>query len=194
MCSRVTSARLELGRALHNPLGGDAKDPVARADHGALDDVLKLTHIPGPAPLHQRLQHLVRDVGDVLAMAADELLDEVFDEQWDVVQPLAQRWHSDRPRGQAVWERSFRERTPFLCDYRNRLPDGSVRYQHTTSHPVINDAGELVEYIGASMEMTEHWLTRTELERASQALRDMQLKLSRAAQVASVGELAADRA
>src|SRR5690349_1057723 len=75
MCSRVTSARLELGRALHNPLGGDAKDPVARADHGALDDVLKLTHIPGPAPLHQRLQHLVRDVGDVLAMAADELLD-----------------------------------------------------------------------------------------------------------------------
>jgi PAS domain S-box-containing protein len=97
----------------------------------------------------------------------------------------------DRPRVQAVWERSFRERTPYRCDYRNVLPDGSVRYQHATSHPVINDAGKVVEYIGASMDMTDHWLAVTELDRASQALRDLQLKLSRAAQVASVGELAA---
>jgi PAS domain S-box-containing protein len=97
----------------------------------------------------------------------------------------------DRARVKGVWERAYRELLPYHCDYRNLLPDGSVRYQHTTSHPVINDAGELVEYIGASMEMTEHWRARTELERASQAVRDMQLKLSRATQVASVGELAA---
>ena len=40
------------------------------------------------------------------------------------------------------------------------------------------------------MDMTEHWLATTELERASQAVRDLQMKMSRAAQIASVGELA----
>ena len=46
------------------------------------------------------------------------------------------------------------------------------------------------EFIGASMDMTEHWLATTELERASQAVRDLQARMSRAAQVATVGELA----
>jgi phosphoglycerate-specific signal transduction histidine kinase len=41
------------------------------------------------------------------------------------------------------------------------------------------------------MDMTDHWLAATELARASQAVRDMQAKLSHAAQVATVGELAA---
>ena len=41
------------------------------------------------------------------------------------------------------------------------------------------------------MDMTDYWVAATELQRASQALRDMQTKLSRAAQVATVGELAA---
>jgi C4-dicarboxylate-specific signal transduction histidine kinase len=56
---------------------------------------------------------------------------------------------------------------------------------------VTNDAGDVVAFIGASMDMTEHWLAMTELERASQAVRDLQIKMSRAAQMATVGELAA---
>ncbi|HEY0468518.1 MAG TPA: ATP-binding protein, partial [Polyangiaceae bacterium] len=44
--------------------------------------------------------------------------------------------------------------------------------------------------IGVSMDMTEHWLATTELERASQAVRDLQARMARAAQVAAVGELA----
>ncbi len=40
------------------------------------------------------------------------------------------------------------------------------------------------------MDMTEHWLATTELERASQAVRDLQARMSRAAQIATVGELA----
>ena len=38
--------------------------------------------------------------------------------------------------------------------------------------------------------MTEHWLATNELERASQAVRDLQARMARAAQVATVGELA----
>jgi C4-dicarboxylate-specific signal transduction histidine kinase len=92
---------------------------------------------------------------------------------------------------QATFERCVREKSDYRAEYRIVRGDGSIAYQHAIGRPVLNDAGELVEFIGASMDMTEHWLAATELERASQALRDMQAKLSRAAQVATVGELAA---
>jgi C4-dicarboxylate-specific signal transduction histidine kinase len=70
------------------------------------------------------------------------------------------------------------------------LPDGSIRYQYATGQPQANEAGDLTQFIGASMDMTEHWLAATELEQASQAVRDLQARMARAAQVASVGELA----
>jgi PAS domain S-box-containing protein len=97
----------------------------------------------------------------------------------------------DRPRVQAQFERCMHEKTDYRAGYRIVLPDGSIRYQYATGHPVTNDADELVEFVGASMDMTEHWLATTELERASQAVRDLQLRMSRAAQTATVGELAA---
>jgi PAS domain S-box-containing protein len=97
----------------------------------------------------------------------------------------------DRPRAQAEFERCAREKTDYQAGYRIVLPDGSIRYQYATGHPVTNEAGDLVEFIGASMDMTDHWRAMTELERASQAVRDLQLKMSRAAQIATVGELAA---
>jgi PAS domain S-box-containing protein len=97
----------------------------------------------------------------------------------------------DRPRVQAEFERCMREQTEYRTGYRNVLPDGSIRYQYATGHPVVNDTGEVVAVIGASMDMTEHWLTTNELERAADALRLLQAKLSHAAHIATVGELAA---
>jgi PAS domain S-box-containing protein len=88
-------------------------------------------------------------------------------------------------------ERSVQEKIEYRADCRIIRADGSVGYQHAVGRPVPNEAGEVVEFIGAAMDMTDHWLAATELERASQALREMQTKLSRAAQVATVGELAA---
>ena len=97
----------------------------------------------------------------------------------------------DRPRVQALFEQCMHEKTGYRAGYRIVLPDGSIRYQYATGQPVTNEAGDLVQFIGASMDMTEHWLATTELERASQAVRDLQIKMSRAAQIATVGELAA---
>lgn len=96
----------------------------------------------------------------------------------------------DRARVQQQFERSIQENVDYRAGYRIVLPDGNIRYQYATGHPLTNDAGELVEFIGASMDMTEHWLATTELARASEAVRDLQARMSRAAQVAAVGELA----
>ena len=65
----------------------------------------------------------------------------------------------------------MREKTEYRAGYRIVLPDGSIRYQYATGHPVTNDAGDLVEFIGASMDMTEHWLAATERGLAEEALR-----------------------
>ena len=82
----------------------------------------------------------------------------------------------DRPRIQAQFERSVREKTEYQAGYRIVLPDGSIRYQYATGHPVTNDAGDLVEFIGASMDMTEHWLATTERSLAEEALRESERK------------------
>jgi PAS domain S-box-containing protein len=77
----------------------------------------------------------------------------------------------DRPRVQAQFEQSLHEKTEYRAGYRIVLRDGSVRYQYATGHPVTNDAGDLVEFIGASMDMTDHWLATTERGLAEEALR-----------------------
>jgi PAS domain S-box-containing protein len=78
----------------------------------------------------------------------------------------------DRPRVQAQFERCVREKTEYQAGYRIILPDGGIRYQYATGHPVTNHAGDLVEFLGASMDMTEHWLAATERSLAEEALRD----------------------
>ncbi|HEY6613410.1 MAG TPA: PAS domain S-box protein, partial [Vicinamibacterales bacterium] len=77
----------------------------------------------------------------------------------------------DRSRVQAQFERCLLERTDYRAGYRIVLPDGSIRYQYATGHPVTNDAGDVVEFVGASMDMTEHWLATTERGLAEEALR-----------------------
>jgi PAS domain S-box-containing protein len=97
---------------------------------------------------------------------------------------------ADRARVETEFARCLREKTTYQAGFRNVLPDGRTTYQYTTGRPILNQAGDVVEFMGASMDMTEHWLATMELERASQAVRDLQMKMSRAAQIASVGELA----
>jgi PAS domain S-box-containing protein len=97
----------------------------------------------------------------------------------------------DRPRVQAEFDRCVRENVQYQAGYRIVLPAGNIRYQYATGHPILNGAGELLEFIGASMDMTEYWQATNELERASGALRELQATMSRAAHVATIAELAA---
>ncbi len=96
----------------------------------------------------------------------------------------------DRSRVQAEFERCAREGEPYQAAYRIVLPDGRVGYSHSSGHPIVNEAGE-TEFYGAVIDMTAEWETANELERASEALRELQAKMSQAAQVATMGEFAA---
>lgn len=97
----------------------------------------------------------------------------------------------DRSRVQAEFERCLHDKAEYRMGYRIVLPDGSIRYQYATGQPVTNEAGELLQVIGASMDMTEHWLETTQRSRAEEALRRSQAELAHVARIASLGEMTA---
>jgi PAS domain S-box-containing protein len=96
----------------------------------------------------------------------------------------------DRERVQAEFERCEREAAPYQAAYRIVLPGGGIRYHHSSGHPVVNDDGQ-TEFLGAVIDMTEEWETASELERASEALRELQARMASAAQAATMAEFAA---
>ena len=63
------------------------------------------------------------------------------------------------------------DKTDYDASYRIVLPDGSIKHIFSVGHPVLNQSGELVEFVGTSMDVTEHWKARTELEKAFEEIK-----------------------
>jgi PAS domain S-box-containing protein len=72
----------------------------------------------------------------------------------------------DRKRVRDRFERSLAQKTDYQADYQIVLPDGTVKHQQSVGHPVLNEAGDVVEFVGTTMEITEQVQTRKRLERA----------------------------
>src|SRR6266853_292595 len=75
-----------------------------------------------------------------------------------------QRVHpEDRDWVDKRFERSLRERVDSFNEYRILLPDGTVRHINSAAHPVLDEDGELIEYVATAVDVTER--KRAELER-----------------------------
>jgi PAS domain S-box-containing protein len=97
----------------------------------------------------------------------------------------ARRVH--REDREATWDRirlGISERTDFELDYRTVNPDGSIKYVHALGHPVFNAAGDLVEFVGTSIDVTQR-------RRAEEARLDAQNQLAHVHRVTAMGQLAA---
>jgi signal transduction histidine kinase/PAS domain-containing protein len=71
-----------------------------------------------------------------------------------------ERIHPDDARAfDETLERAVQERSDFELDHRIVLPGGEVKHIHVVGHPVLNVSGELVEYIGTTMDVTERNLS-----------------------------------
>src|ERR1700682_1005824 len=67
------------------------------------------------------------------------------------------RFHpEDRKRVMDLFERAEIEKTEFQVDYRILLPDGTIKHLHTIGRPILNESGDLVEFVGTAMDVTEH--------------------------------------
>jgi len=103
-----------------------------------------------------------------------------------------QRIHpEDRDRvRREVFVENPNEGSHFDVDFRIVLPGGAIKYVRSTGHPVRNSSGDLLEYVGTSIDVTERKRAEEERER----LRQAQADLARVNRVTTMGELTASLA
>src|SRR6202162_4556045 len=95
----------------------------------------------------------------------------------------------DRVRREVFLERPD-EGSHFDVEFRIVLPDGAIKYVRSTGHPVRNISGDLLEYVGTSIDVTERKRADEERER----LRQAQADLAHVNRVTTMGELTASLA
>ncbi|HKU25378.1 MAG TPA: sigma 54-interacting transcriptional regulator [Candidatus Sulfotelmatobacter sp.] len=83
----------------------------------------------------------------------------------------------DRERVQKLFEHSVAQETNFQIDHRVALADGTIRYVHSIGHRVVNESGQLIEFFGTTVDVTEHWQARAELERALEEIERLKNRL-----------------
>jgi len=58
-------------------------------------------------------------------------------------------------------------------DHRILLPDGTVKHIHAIGHPVLNENGHVIEYVGTAIDVTERKLAEEELRKHRENLEEM---------------------
>src|SRR3982074_3163351 len=85
------------------------------------------------------------------------------------------RFHpEDRKRVVDLFERAELEKTEFQVDYRIVLADGTIKHLHTIGHPILNELGDLVEFVGTAMDVTAAKQAEEALRRSESYLADAQ--------------------
>jgi PAS domain S-box-containing protein len=77
----------------------------------------------------------------------------------------------DAKRIQELFKESEIQKTDYEADYRIVLPDGTIRHLHAVGHPVVNESGDLVEFVGTAIDVTEQARARIELEKAFEEIK-----------------------
>ena len=70
----------------------------------------------------------------------------------------------DRFKWKSTIELAILEKADYDVDFRIVLPDGTVKWIHSVGHPVLSPAGELVQFVGSSMDISGRKHAEEELQ------------------------------
>jgi formate hydrogenlyase transcriptional activator len=85
-----------------------------------------------------------------------------------------QRIHpDDQPGLRELIQTAIREKAEWEADYRIVHPDGPLRDIHVVGHPVLSTSGDLVEFVGTVIDVTERKRAEEELRRSEMEIRQM---------------------
>jgi signal transduction histidine kinase len=97
---------------------------------------------------------------------------------------LARVHAEDRAALRAAFDTAVRNRSDYSMKCRVVRPDGSLRYVESRARPVLDSAGNLVEYIGTIVDETER-------QQAEEAVQKARAELAHVSRALTVSELAA---
>jgi PAS domain S-box-containing protein len=91
---------------------------------------------------------------------------------------VLERLHpDDRARVDRKFKEAIHKKTDFENDFRIILPDGTEKHLHGIVHPIVDPGGEVVEFVGTSMDVTEQYQNRATLEKAFEEIRGLKDQL-----------------
>jgi PAS domain S-box-containing protein len=80
----------------------------------------------------------------------------------------------DRPIEAQNYERANLAKSDFESDYRIVLPDRSIKHVHNIGHPVLNESGDIREFVGTVIDITERKLGEGAIRRSEAYLAEAQ--------------------
>jgi PAS domain S-box-containing protein len=83
----------------------------------------------------------------------------------------------DRARVREAYEAAQTQKGEFDAEYRIVLRDGTIKHLHTIGHPVLNESGDVVEYVGTGMDVTEQRQAQAALETAFEEIKRLKDRL-----------------
>jgi PAS domain S-box-containing protein len=83
----------------------------------------------------------------------------------------------DRPGVRDTYEAAQARKGEFDAEYRIVLRDGTIKHLHTIGHPVLNEAGDVVEYVGTGMDVTEQRQAQAALQTAFEEIKHLKDRL-----------------
>jgi PAS domain S-box-containing protein len=85
-----------------------------------------------------------------------------------------QRIHpEDQAAARERYEKAIRDRTGFQVDYRIVHPDGAIRSIHAVGHPTLGPSGDLREFVGTVMDVTDRLRAEEKIRRSEKELRTL---------------------
>jgi PAS domain S-box-containing protein len=146
----------------------------------------------------QKLAHIGSWVWEVAGRSALYLSDEWYriygfdpkDGMPTWKERLQQIHAEDRARWQSAIDRAIEEKSEYDVEFRILNPGTPIRFIHSVGRPILSPSGELLQFVGVAMDVTEHKRAEEERERLRQAL----VELAHINRVSMMGELTASLA
>src|SRR6201981_2812183 len=83
----------------------------------------------------------------------------------------------DRPEVEQAYAAGLLRKTDFEADFRLVLPDGTIKNTRSLGHSGLHARGNVVEFVGASIDITEHHRARADLEKALEEIKRLKDQL-----------------
>jgi formate hydrogenlyase transcriptional activator len=128
----------------------------------------------------QRLSHTGSWQHDVVSgmVTISPEIHQIFGSRPDEDTSTAEFWFNrihpeDRRTVQQLFERSESQKTDYQADYRIVLPDGAIKHLHVIGHPVLNESGDPMKFVGTTMDVTEAKQAEAKIRQSERELRQL---------------------